>query len=193
MSLIDLATPDDSKVKRRKTEHDVIDLFSPPVEHNLLKNKKPMRQIAPEIKNVGRKLLYENVIEEDGNESPAIGEEFVNILLVYFEGSPSGLASTQSNVENILEERKIQYNNVIEEDEDESPPTKMTGEEFVNILSSCFEDNPSGLAPTQSNVLEESSKKGNDAVDEKQLFDDLEEHLKYEESLLPPLPYSKFC
>lgn len=111
-----------------------------------------MRQKERDIKNVGRKLHYDNVIEEDDKDGKA------NILSGFFEGSSSGLASTQSN----KEYRKAQYKNVIEE----SLPTKTTGEEFVNILANYCEDSTSGLAPTQSNVMEESSRKGSNGLDE---------------------------
>lgn len=95
-----------------------------------------------------------------------------------------------------MQREKLNYDNVIKEDVAESPVSKMTEEEFVNILSGYFERDPNNLPSTQANndnVLDDFSNNSNDAVDEERLFEDLEKHLTYEASQLPPWPYRKSC
>ncbi|KMZ62481.1 hypothetical protein ZOSMA_45G00200 [Zostera marina] len=130
LSVVDLITPEDGK-----TRVDVIHVLSP-----IESNETHLKMKKIEVKRVGRKLSYDHLVE--------------------------------------------------------SPVSRMTGEEFVNIMSGYFEGSSSRLTcspPEKNSPADDRMKNLNGPVSEDTLFEDQQVHLRFNASLKPPWSYPKCC
>ncbi|KMZ63770.1 hypothetical protein ZOSMA_39G00400 [Zostera marina] len=85
--------------------------------------------------------------------------------------------------------RKLKYDHLVE-----CPVIKMTGKEFVNIMSGYFEVCPSRLTfspPDKNSSLADYIENSNGPISEDTLFEDLQVHLRCNASLKPPWSYCK--